>query len=234
MASFFSGDGKAQKLSSRLSEVFQNPGRSSRPTPVGDPDYNPQRIIPIDERKEAMSGLDPLETKWAKRALMFGVLIAVSVVILVSVQHTTKNLGNGKHETTSGVTAEALLIGGVVLAFSALGLFAIRRNRRTLVVFPLFIIGFACALTTGLSPIGFAYILFGGWLMLRAYRVQKYGTANAKLAATQAASRPPRAARKAAATAAVTPRPTGYKTPKASKRYTPKAPPRKKIPKPAE
>jgi hypothetical protein len=62
--------------------------------------------------------------------------------------------------------------------------------------------------------------------------MQKYGTANAKLAATQAASRPPRRERKAAATAA--PRPTGYKAPKPNKRYTPKAPTRKKIPKPAE
>jgi hypothetical protein len=238
MASFFSGDGRAQKLGSRLSGALLNPGRTTLPRlPVAEPrppatesNFDPQRIIPADERKEAMSGLDPVETKWTQRALIVAVLTSILVVILVSVQHTTKKV-HGKTIPTSGVTTGALLIAGIVVAFAILGYFALRRNRRTLVVFAIFIIGFACALAAG--PLGFAFILFGGWLMLRAYRVQKYGTPNAKLAATQAAARPPRRERKAAATT-VTARPTGYKAPKASKRYTPKQPARKKVPKPAE
>jgi len=229
MASLSNGDGPLQKLGSRLSESFLNP---AKPKPARDPDYDPQRIIPVDERKAAMAGLDPLETKWAKGAFLLGSLISFFVVIYVSTQHVTSPLGNGKHQTTTGVTTEALLIGFVVLFFSLLGFIGIRRNRRTLVVFPLFIVGFACALTTGLSPLGFAYIVFGGWLMFRAYRIQKYGTANAKLAAQQAAARPPRRERKAKA--AAPPRPTGYKAPSANKRYTPKAPTRKKVAKPVE
>jgi hypothetical protein len=228
MASLSNGDGPLQKLGTRLSESFLNPAKPKAPR---DPDYDAQRIIPVDERKEAMSGLDPLETKWARGAFLLGSLISVFVVIYVSTQHVTNKIA-GKTETTTGVTTEALLIGGIVLFFSLLGFLGLRRNRRTLVVFPLFIVGFACALTTGLSPLGFAYIVFGGWLMFRAYRIQKYGTPIAKLAAQQAAARPPRRERKAAATAP--PRPTGYKPPSANKRYTPKAPTRKKVAKPVE
>src|SRR5580692_6546693 len=213
MASLSNGDGPLQKLGTRLSESFLNPAKPKTPK---DPGYDPQRIIPVDERKEAMSGLDPLETKWARGAFILGTLISFVVVIYVSTQHVTKTIGTGSHKTTTTVTTEALLIGGIVLFFSILGFIGLRRNRRTLVVFPLFIVGFACALTTGLSPLGFAYILFGGWLMFRAYRIQKYGTPNAKLAAQQAAARPPRRERKAKATAA--PRPTGYKAPSANKR----------------
>jgi hypothetical protein len=97
-------------------------------------------------------------------------------------------------------------------------------------VFALFIDGFAFTLIE--PPLGLVLILLGGWLMLRAYRIQKYGTPNAKLAAREAAARPPRRERKQAARAPV--KPTGHKPPTANKRYTPKAAPRKKLAKPTE
>jgi hypothetical protein len=135
-----------------------------------------------------------------------------------------------KHYHLVPVSDTYLLIGAIVLAFCLLGYEGIRRGRRTLVVFALFICGFAFTLV--FAPLGFALILLGGWLMLRAYRIQKFGTANAKLAAREAATRPPRRERKRAAQVPV--KPTGYKPPTASKRYTPKAPPRKKVVKPTE
>jgi hypothetical protein len=231
MASLLNGDGDGplQRFGTRLSESFLN---ARGPKPTADPDYDPKQIIPVAERKAAMSGLDPTEAKWARAAYLLATLTAVLVAVLVATQHVTKKVGAHKVDTTTGNTTEAILIGGIVLLFAVLGMVALGRNRRTLVVFSLFIIGFATTLT--IAPLGFAFILFGGWLMLRAYRVQKYGTPNAKLAATQAAARPPRRARKAAATAAASPRPTGHKPPSANKRYTPKQPARKKVPKPVE
>jgi hypothetical protein len=104
-----------------------------------------------------------------------------------------------------------------------------RRRKRTLVAFSIFVTGFAFTLI--FPPLGFALIFLGGWLMLRAYRLQKYGTANMKMVAKEAATRPSRKDRQAAAKKPV--KPTGYQAPKANKRYTPKAPTKKKIPKPA-
>jgi hypothetical protein len=68
--------------------------------------------------------------------------------------------------------------------------------------------------------------------LLRAYRIQKYGTAHAKTAAREAAARPPRRERKQTAKAPT--KPAAYKPPTANKRYTPKAPVRKRVAKPTE
>jgi hypothetical protein len=74
--------------------------------------------------------------------------------------------------------------------------------------------------------------VLAGWVMMRAYRINKYGTPVTKVVAREAAKLPPRRERKRAA--AVPPKPTGYSPPKANKRYTPKAAPRKKVTKPVE
>jgi hypothetical protein len=92
------------------------------------------------------------------------------------------------------------------------------------------VIGFSFTLI--FAPLGFAIIILGGWLMLRAYRIQKFGTPTAKLAAREAAARPPRRERKKIAATPV--KPSGYKPPTANKRYTPKAAPRKKVAKPVD
>ena len=96
--------------------------------------------------------------------------------------------------------------------------------------FTFFILGLAFARL--FIPLGFALLALGGWLLMRAYRINKYGTANAKQVAKEVASRPPRRQRKAEAQTPVTP--SGYKPPTTNKRYTPKAPARKKVAKPVE
>jgi len=72
--------------------------------------------------------------------------------------------------------------------------------------------------------------------MLRAWRLNKYGTTNAKVIRREAAAQPRGRQRKEATKAAskTASTPGARKPPTASKRYTPKAPPRKKIPKPTE
>ena len=118
------------------------------------------------------------------------------------------------------------------LVFAILGLVGLRLRRRTFVAFSFFIIGLSFTYTYGL--LAFPFLMVGGWLMLRAYRVQKYGTPNAKTIARQGAVRTTRAERKAANSSTQAKAPTPHKPATANKRYTPKAPTRKKVPKPAE
>ncbi len=219
MASSSDADGfKPKKFTEIISERFLKP---AQPKGGAEPP-DPNRILPKNERKAAMSTLDAVELKWAKSGL-----VLASVVALLLPVYAKTLLHSAKDKAVS-TTLEAALISGVVLLFCILGFVALRRRKRTLVAFSIFITGFAFTLT--FAPLGFALIVLGGWLMLRAYRLQKYGTANMKLVAREAANRPPRKERqKAAKTPA---KPTGYAPPKANKRYTPKAPPKKKIPKP--
>jgi hypothetical protein len=154
--------------------------------------------------------------------------LAVATPVILASQHKTTKVA-GTHASTT-VTPDALLLSGVVLLFCLLGAVALRRRRRSLLAFAFFVIGFAFTLPFP-PPLGFAIIILGGWLMLRAWRLQKYGTTNSKQVARQAAARPSRKARQQAAKTPV--KPTGHKAPTANKRYTPKAPSKKKIPKPA-
>jgi hypothetical protein len=85
------------------------------------------------------------------------------------------------------------------------------------------------------------FILVGGWLMLRAWRINRYGTTDAKAIRQEVASRPrgkgaASASRSSSSTSKgkASSQPGARKAPTASKRYTPKAPPRKKIPKPTQ
>jgi hypothetical protein len=136
----------------------------------------------------------------------------------------------------------------VVILFAAFLAVATWYGRRSLVAFALLFGGLAVVSTTG-SILGIAYIGAGGWLMVRAYRVQKYGTTNAKEVATIVADQ--RAERKAAGKTSGSSRsssrtPTtsskgkkstpadGKPRPQANKRYTPKTPPRKRPVPPSE
>lgn len=181
-----------------------------------------------------MTSLDATETKWSKAGLAIAAFIGAIIVVYLAADHPTKKVTDKVHGVSHThlvpLSDSYYLVGAIVLAFCLLGYVGLRRQRRTLVVFALFICGFAFTLV--FAPLGLALIFLGGWLMLRAYRIQKFGTANAKLAAREAAARRPRRERKEAARAPVTP--TGHKPPTANKRYTPKAPPRKKVAKPTE
>jgi hypothetical protein len=177
-----------------------------------------------------MSTIDDIERKWA----MAGLVIAFALAIFLPIYAHT-SLHSAKDKAT-GVTSEAFLIAGAIGLFCLVALAGIIRRKRTLVAFSFFLSGLAFTLTFG--PIGFGFILLGGWLMLRAYRIQKYGVASAKLVAREAATRPRGSSRKANAAAAKGAKGAatspGPKAPTANKRYTPKAAPRKKVAKPVE
>ncbi|HEY1829975.1 MAG TPA: hypothetical protein VGG38_07015 [Acidimicrobiales bacterium] len=230
MTSSFNGESsKPPKLTERLSQIFLRPGQ---PKEQASPE--PDQVLHGEARKAAMSGLNAVEMKWSKAGLVLATLLGGFLTLYLATSHPTRTVTTTvhgvKHKEILPISDSWLLIGGIVLLFCALGFIALRQRKRTLVAFSFFVTGFSFTLI--FAPLGFALILLGGWLMLRAYRIQKYGTANAKMVAREAASRPPRRERKAVASAP--PKPTGYKAPKPNKRYTPKAPTRKKIAKPTE
>jgi hypothetical protein len=222
-------DFKPPGLMEIISSKFLKPATPKSGSP---PTRAPDRILHGAERKAAMRTLDATEMKWSKAGLILSALLGVAIPVIVASQHkTTKVVGNN---ASTAVTPDALLLGGVVLLFCLLGAVAFHRRRRSLLAFAFFVVGFALSLLTSLVtilPLGLAIIVLGGWLMLRAWRLQKYGTTNAKQVAREAATRPSRKVRQQAAKTPV--KPTGHKAPTANKRYTPKAPSKKKIPKPA-
>jgi hypothetical protein len=217
-----SGDENNQSQSwfSRLSRVASGGDQPAR---------DPSQVIPAEGRKAAMSTLDPLEYKWSFRALVLGTVAGIALPLyVVSQNRVTKN---GKN--TIAVAPDAWLVMAAILVFCVVGFLALWKRRRTLVAFSLFLIGFGATVFIGL--VGFAFIAFGGWLMLRAWRMNRYGTTNAKAVAREAAARPRGKERKDKVSAkSPATSPAARKPPTASKRYTPKAPPRKKIPKATE
>jgi hypothetical protein len=213
----------------RVKETFW-PSPALKPGEDGEPDR-----VPADRRKEVMRSLDPQEVKLAFGAFMLATIAGIAIPAYILA--TDKVTKAGKH--TIAVAPDAALLGGVIIVLCILGFVTLWKRKRTFVSFALFLIGFAFTLFIGL--IGFVFILVGGWLMLRAWRINRYGTTDAKAIRQEAASRP---RGKAAASASrgssgtskgkESSQPGARKPPTASKRYTPKAPPRKKIPKPTQ
>ncbi len=189
------------------------------------------QIIPSEDRKEVMRSFDPQEVKVTFGALALAIVAGIAIPAYILA--TDKVTKAGKHSIA--VAPDALWLGAVILVCSIGGLIFLWKRKRTLVAFLLFLVGFGFTLFIGL--IGFVFILVGGWLMLRAWRINRYGTTNAKLIRQEAASRPrgkAAASSRAAGKARASTPPGARKPPTASKRYTPKAPPRKKIPKPTQ
>jgi hypothetical protein len=221
-------DGSPQSWTTRLSALFGGDGLVDR---------DPQQVVPPEDRKEAMSSLDRTEHKFALGGLILATLAGIAVPLWVVSQNRVDKHGHN----SIAVAPDAWLLMAAILVFCAIGFFALYKGKRTLVTFSLFLIGFGFTLFIGI--IGFAFILLGGWLMLRAWRLNKYGSTNAKVVAREAAagrkasreSGGRRGSKEPARAAKVTSSSGGSrKPPTANKRYTPKAPPRKKIPKPTE
>ena len=105
--------------------------------------------------------------------------------------------GHQGREELVAVAPDAKLLGGVILVICAIGFAALWKRKRTLVAFALFLVGFAFTIFIGLA--GFAFILLGGWLMLRAWRISKYGTTDSKVIRRVAATQPRGRQRKEAA-----------------------------------
>jgi len=105
--------------------------------------------------------------------------------------------------------------------------FALRRKRAGVACFSIFL-GLGLGVSTGL-----VFFFLGAWLIVRAYRLQKYGDAsffgsNRVAKETGQAKRADRVSRSTAKTEAARATPKPAAPPAASKRYTPKKPPRRR------
>ncbi len=211
----------------RVKEVFW-----PSPVPTALDDSGKPELVPAEQRKEVMRSLDPKETKLSFGAYVLATIAGVAIPAYIIGSNKVTKAG----KNTIAVAPDAKLLGGVILLLCIFGFVAVWKRRRTLVAFDLFLIGFAFTLFIGL--IGFIFILLGGWLMLRAWRINRYGTTNAKVIAKESANRPRGKAARSAATpkgsSKTSSQPGARKPPTPSKRYTPKAPARKKIPKPTQ
>ena len=162
----------------------------------GSSSTEPPTILPPEERKAVMQRLDPLEVKWSMGAFILATVAGIAIpAYIIATNKVTK-----RGKDTIAVAPDAKLLGGVILLLCVIGFLALWKRRRTLVAFDLFLVGFGFTLFIGL--IGFGFILLGGWLMLRAWRLNKYGTTNARAISQEVRSWPRGRDRNAAATAA--------------------------------
>jgi hypothetical protein len=105
--------------------------------------------------------------------------------------------------------------------------FALRRKRAGVACFAIFL-GLGLGISTGL-----VFFLLGAWLIVRAYRLQKYGDAsffgsNRVAKETGQAKRADRATKASAKNETAPALSKSTAPPSASKRYTPKKPPRRR------
>jgi hypothetical protein len=226
--------------SERLSQLFTGPPKTSTSAPKSqatpkrapEPDLEAEEVLPREERKAAMATLDATERKFGLGALVLATVAGIAIPAYILA--TNKVTKHGKNSIA--VAPDAALLGGAILLFCLIGFLALWKRKRTILTFDLFFIGFGFTLFIGI--VGFVFIFLGGWFMLRAWRLNRYGTTNSKLIAQEARNQPRGRDRKQATRTAGTKGKTAPGTaaerrpPAASKRYTPKAPPRKKIPKP--
>jgi hypothetical protein len=197
-------------------------GRARTPEPSYDEPMNDAA------RRKYMKGLSPLERKWSTVGVVVGLFVIV--VIAAAAAASKSEIVHG-HKKASEFTLSTVLLLIVMAVLAFLALWAIRSNKRSLATFSIILYGFSFTLTV--APVGLILIFIGGWLILRAWRVQKTGyptsrgaaraSAETRLARKVDRERPTRAKKTATD-------PAQRSTPSASKRYTPKTPPRKKPP----
>lgn len=234
----------------RLSQTFLRPPAPRASAPTVTPDF---ARMDDDEKRAYIVRVDPTERKIGIAASILGVALAIyaNVPYMISktaVPTTVKPKGKfcadgltyvAKSNTCNGVyPASHYVLPLVVSLVLAVAIYVtVRIRRRAPLAFTIVMTALAFGTLLVLVPYGVA----GAWIMLRAWRTQKYGAPTAKTAVTGWVAPPPRgttrrakstgsraSGRKAADATAHTRKP-----PAANKRYTPKTPPKKKAAPPA-
>lgn len=193
------GGGAPATLVDRLSRSFLKPA-SPRPKYV-----EPPPATTDAERRERIRSVDPIERKWAYAGLVLAFITGVGLCIaraasnpyVTQRQKITGFSGHvaqifhpgGAYETVHVSTRNTWILYGVLLAVLSLGgLLANRYRKRSILTFCIIILGFA--FTLFFTPLGLALIVLGGWLLVRAWRTQRFGTPSAKGAAEASRHRP--------------------------------------------
>lgn len=239
----------------RLSRTFLRP---PPPKPNREPEQVDFSRMTDDEKRSRIVSVDATERKVGIAAAILGLAIALYttlpyMVSKVAIRTTVKPKGKtcspvhgishlhyvASSKTCNGIYPASHFVLPLVveLVLVAAIYVTVLIKRRSALAFTIVMTGLAFGQFIILLP----YIAAGGWVMLRAWRTQKYGSPSAKSPLTGWTPPPPRGSARRAKTS--TPRSRKSKDaksattrtpPSANKRYTPKAPPaKKKVPPPA-
>lgn len=237
----------------RLSQSFLKPA-APKATP-GDPGYPNFSRMTDEEKQNRIRHVDPTERKLGIAASLIAVALSMVsylpyIVSKRSVALTTLKPKDGKCHAVAGIThihyvastktCDGIYPGShyvlplvVVLVLAGAIYVTVLIGRRSALAFTLVMTGLAFGTFIYLLP----YAVAGGWVMLRAWRTQKYGAPSSKTVLTGWAPPPARGTARRPKSA---PSPRGRKgkggnttttrkPPSANKRYTPKSPPKKKV-----
>lgn len=245
----------------RLSETFL---RSPKQTPQSKPSAADLSTLTDAERRARINQIDSTERKVGLAAAVLATLFALvysvpymvsKIVVATTVKpvhktcatHLTYTVNAGKAATCNGVLSPSHYTFQLViwLVFAAAILVTVRIRRRSPLAFAMVLTGLAFGTLILILP----FLVGGGWLLLRAWRTQKYGSPTATTPVEGYVRPNPGASRRAGGTTAGSgtvrnstrrqrrgqpEEPEAVRLPPSqSKRYTPKAPPKKKVPPPS-
>ena len=261
-----------QAARKNLSDRFLKPKKTPTTTPTDQPEF-----LPFNKRLAAMKALETSEVRFgygvAILSFIFTLGLNVPYLFGVSQYTTTQKPVNGHCAKDffliKGQCSQTLiyhpidyvpfLVTELILALAVL--VTIRMKRRVPATFTSLLMGLVIASQPPIKSfiLGAPFWIYGGWLLLRARRLQKFGTTDAKLIAgitaeIRAAKKdgtamPPQIATRQDLVNADKSSPRGggkpgkpgtggakaVDTPEPSKRYTPKKPaPKRPTPPPAE
>jgi hypothetical protein len=172
-------------LRERLSQTFLF--RPPKPKP-GDPEPVKGRAMTDEEKGRWIRGLEPIERKWAYILAAYSAVLSFVITLpqVVSVHYVATKITSHGHTHTGYVSTQQsseILLGVQMLLVLGM-LLSTRLRKRSILAFCLLIAGFAAD-----SLLGLPLIVLAGWLFMRSWRVQRYGTADAKVVAKLSAER---------------------------------------------
>lgn len=242
----------------RLSETFLRPAQP--PVRRAEPQKIDYASMTDEEKRARITQIDPVERKVglvaaalaAVFALVYTVPYMVSrISVATTVKPVHKTCTHGYTYVASTNTCNTVYPAShytfplvLWLLFAVAIYVTVRIGRRAPMAFAVVLTGLAFGTVIIMLP----YVVAGGWLLLRAYRTQKYGAPTAKAPVEGYVRPPPRSARTGGGSAGANgtrnttrrrrqnepePETTVRRPPTASKRYTPRSAPKKKVPPPS-
>lgn len=175
-------------LRERLTKTFLKP-----PKPAAEAQRVRDRPMTDQEKRTWIRGLEPIERKWGMILAAYGALVALYLNLpdVLSAHYVHEKITPAHGHAYMGwvstrQSAEILL--GVQLALALGAFLGAYFRKRPILGFFLLIGAFAS------NVLGIPMLIMAGWIFMRSWRVQRYGSPDAKVAAKVSAER--RAAKK--------------------------------------
>jgi hypothetical protein len=192
--------------------------RSSRPAGLSN---NPFEKVPTPELVALVKRIDDKERKLAFYAVPLGIVLAIVTTILTI--HHNPALHHKGYENPSLIVTDGLITVGFALCVAAAAYY----RKRSFTAFALLFLGYSL----GLIGIGVPFLVLGGYLIFRMFRVQKVLTSrgvNTRTRDPKARSAQGRTSPRDARSSRDKKTTTTAARPQQSKRYTPPKPPPKR------